>query len=113
MVGRKPAIPVSDAGMRTEPPVSEPRPAETTPAAMAAAVTWVLPAWFLQPSLPATLGFISDDQAAAWPRFHRAETGLCFALNAVWACAAVWLVVAAAELVRGRAPARPSPSRRT
>ncbi|MHC4127583.1 MAG: hypothetical protein ACYTE6_00255 [Planctomycetota bacterium] len=82
-------------------------------AAAAVVVTWVLPVWFLQPSLPATLGFPSDAEAAAWPAFGRAETGYCFALNAVWLTAAVWLVAGGATLVRARVPARPSRSRRT
>jgi hypothetical protein len=82
-------------------------------AAAAVVVTWVSPVWPVQPSLPATLGFPSDAEAAAWPGFHRAETAYCFALNAVWSTAAVWLVAGSATLVRARVPARPSRWRRT
>jgi hypothetical protein len=79
----------------------------------AVVVTWGVPVWFLQPSLPATVGSITDAQAAAWPAFCRAETTYCFTLNAVWCTAAVWLVAGGATMVRARVPARPSRWRRT
>ncbi len=82
-------------------------------AAAAVIVTWVLPVWVLQPSLPSTVAMTTEAEAAQWPGFYRAEAGLCFALNAVWCSAAVWLLAGGAKLVKARAPAPPSPWRRT
>ena len=82
-------------------------------AAVAAAATWMLPAWPVQPSVPSTAVLMNQGDLALWTPLHRLETGFCFALNAVWACAAVWLIAGAAELVRGRAAGRPSSSPRT
>jgi hypothetical protein len=79
----------------------------------AAVATWVLPAWILQPSRPRTIGFMDEAQHAVWSAYHRAETGYCLALNAVWFSAAVWLVVGGTEIVRARVPARTSSSPRT
>jgi hypothetical protein len=82
-------------------------------AAAAIVVTWVLPVWVVQPSVPSTAPLMNQTEAAIWAPLHRAETGLCFALNAVWCSAAVWLIAGAVTLVRGRAPARPSWWQRT
>ncbi|MHC4768032.1 MAG: hypothetical protein ACYTEI_04895 [Planctomycetota bacterium] len=81
--------------------------------AAAAAATWLLPVWPVQPSVPSTAVLMNEADAAIWAPIHRAETGLCFALNAAWCTAAVWLIAETATLVRGRAPARPSSWRRT
>jgi hypothetical protein len=77
-------------------------------AAVAAAATWLVPAWPVQPSVPSTAVLMNQGDLMLWTPLHRVETGICFALNAVWASAAVWLVAGVAELVRGRAAARPS-----
>ena len=82
-------------------------------ATAAVVVTWVLPAWIVQPSVPSTASMMTEAEAALWAGFHRAETGYCFALNAAWCTAAVWLIAETATFVRARAPARPSSSRRT
>jgi hypothetical protein len=82
-------------------------------AAAAAAATWLLPAWPVRPSLPSTALLMNQSDLALWTPLHRVETGYCFVLNAVWCSAAVWLIAETATLVRGRAPARPSSSRRT
>ncbi|MHC5006997.1 MAG: hypothetical protein ACYTGF_06515 [Planctomycetota bacterium] len=82
-------------------------------ASAAAVVTWVLPGWIVQPSVPSTFSLMTEAEAALWAGFHRTEVGYCFVLNAVWCSAAVWLIAETATLVRGRAPARPSSSRRT
>lgn len=79
----------------------------------AAVATWVLPAWALQPSRPRTAGFMNQAEYAVWNAYHRAETGYCLALNAVWFSAAVWLVVGGATMVRARVPARTSSSPQT
>jgi hypothetical protein len=81
--------------------------------AAAVILTWVIPVWALQPSLPPRAGLMSEADAARWPGLRRAEAGLCFALNAVWCSAGVWLLAGGAELVRARAPAPPTPWRRT
>jgi hypothetical protein len=82
-------------------------------ATAAVVVTWVLPGWIVQPSVPSTVSMMNEAEVAHWAGFHRTEAGFCFALNAVWCSAAVWLIAETATFVRGRAPARPSSSRRT
>jgi len=82
-------------------------------ASAAVVVTWVLPVWPFQPSVPSTTSLMNEGDLAQWAPMHRAETGYCFALNAVWSTAAVWLVAGGATFVRARGPARPSRSRRT
>ena len=82
-------------------------------AAAAVIVTWVLPGWVVQPSVPSTVSMMNEAETARWTGFHRDEAGFCFALNAAWCTAAVWLIAGAVTFVRGRAPARPSSWRRT
>ncbi len=77
-------------------------------AAAAVIVTWVLPGWIVQPSVPSTALLMNEADAASWAPLHRVETGLCFALNAAWCTAAVWLIAETATFVRGRAPAQTS-----
>ncbi|MHC4082756.1 MAG: hypothetical protein ACYS15_15885 [Planctomycetota bacterium] len=77
-------------------------------AAAAVILTWVLPGWFVQPSVPSTALLMHASDLAIWTPIHRLETGLCFALNATWCTAAVWVMTGTALLVRGRVPARPS-----
>ena len=74
-------------------------------ATAAVVVTWVLPAWIVQPSVSSTASMMNEAEAALWAGFHRAETA--------WCTAAVWLIAETATFVRARAPARPSSSRRT
>ena len=62
-------------------------------ATAAVVVTWVLPGWIVQPSVPSTVSMMNEADAAHWAGFHRTEAGFCFALNAVWCSAAVWLML--------------------
>jgi hypothetical protein len=79
----------------------------------AAAATWILPTWSLQPSPARAVGPMTRHEYATWTACHRAETRCCLALNAVWFSAAVWLVVGGSEIVRARGLVPPSWSRRT
>ena len=67
--------------------------------AASAAVTWAISGWPLQPSVPLTVGMMTNPEHAAWMPLHRGETFVCFVLNAVFYSAAVWVTAGVASLL--------------